>query len=311
MADVMRSSSWGNGASDMNLNDLLERQGIDPRRVLVLRHGPTGEPEFNRRLPLIVAEYPKLFDTYQRFQGGKQEKAMASLEGGYIASFLARKSGTALFVGLSRIGGFKEHTYEEFWALPENVLLREFGMRGFREDDGRRVIKGFELSPVETFYSNWIGRMEIRWPPPPIRWWRLAHEKEMPILSISEESRLVPPMPDWNQISMPWSELAALPSSWQAAMRQWRAVYYIFDKVRGRGYVGSAYGSENLLSRWQNYAKTGHGGNVLLKSCSPKNLTFAILQLLSPDLPEKEVRLIESSWKDRLHTREPYGLNAN
>lgn len=310
MADSMRSSSWGNGASDMNLNDLLERQGIDPARTVVLRHRPT-EPSFNQLLPWIVAEHPSLFDTYQRFQVKDLEKTMAGLEGGHVASFLRRGAGAALFVGLFRIGGYREHTHDEFWAVPENARLREYGMRGFPEDDPRPLIKGFELSPVGTFYRGWIGRMVVGWPPPERSWWRRAHKNEMPLLAILEESELVAEMPGWERLALSWQQLSALPQKWRAALTHWRAIYYIFDRAKGRGYVGSAYGADNLLSRWTSYAKTGHGDNVLLKACNPSDLVFTILQRVSPDMAAEDVVAIESSWKARLHTRQPYGLNAN
>lgn len=294
----------------MNLNDLLGRQGLDPCHVLVLRHRPT-EPSFSRVLPWIVAEQPTLFDTYQRFQVPALEKAMAAEQGGYVASFLARGAGAALFVGLFRIGSWREYTRPEYWALPENARLKEYGMRGFRQDDPRFAIRGFDLAPEPGFYGNWIGRMIVGWPPPERSWWRRAHKNEMPILSVLEESELVAAMPDWDQISLSWSELSTLPGRWQAAMSQWRAIYYIFDRARGQGYVGSAYGSENLLSRWREYAKTGHGDNALLRASEPSDLVFTILQRVSPDLPAEEVVRIEASWKARLHTRQPHGLNAN
>jgi hypothetical protein len=35
------------------------------------------------------------------------------------------------------------------------------------------------------------------------------------------------------------------------------------------------------------------------------------LQRVSPDMEPSEVIRLESSWKERLHTRKPYGLNDN
>ena len=52
-----------------------------------------------------------------------------------------------------------------------------------------------------------------------------------------------------------------MPKRWQATLAEWRGIYYIFDVSDGRGYVGSAYGTDNLLGRWRNYAASGHGGN--------------------------------------------------
>ena len=38
---------------------------------------------------------------------------------------------------------------------------------------------------------------------------------------------------------------------------------------------------------------------------------FTILQLVAPTMPASDVIHLESSWKRRLHTRAPYGLNDN
>jgi hypothetical protein len=59
------------------------------------------------------------------------------------------------------------------------------------------------------------------------------------------------------------------------------------------------------------YAARGHGGNVLLRQRDPSNFRFTILQRVSPDMEQDEIVALENSWKKRLHTREPYGLNDN
>lgn len=59
------------------------------------------------------------------------------------------------------------------------------------------------------------------------------------------------------------------------------------------------------------YAATGHGGNRLLRKRDPRNFRFTILQRVSPDMEPTEVIQLESSWKERLHTRAPFGLNDN
>jgi hypothetical protein len=79
----------------------------------------------------------------------------------------------------------------------------------------------------------------------------------------------------------------------------------------GKGHVGSAYGEDNILGRWDYWVATGHGGNVLLRERSPENFTFSILEFVSQNLEKNEVIGLESSWKERLHTRSPFGLNDN
>lgn len=100
-----------------------------------------------------------------------------------------------------------------------------------------------------------------------------------------------------------------LPPSWRAALSHWCGIYFIYDQSDGKGYVGSAYGQDNLIGRWDCYARTGHGGNVELRGREPKNFTFSILERVEDGSSVAEVVAIENSWKKRLHTYIPDGLN--
>ncbi len=117
-------------------------------------------------------------------------------------------------------------------------------------------------------------------------------------------------MPDWKDLVLSWSELQALPAPWSAALAQWRGIYFIYDVERQAGYVGSASGTENILGRWRNYVRTGHGNNLELRASDASDLRFSILQRTSPDLEPPEVIALEATWKKRLHTRD-FGLNRN
>jgi hypothetical protein len=294
----------------MNLSDLLCGAGVDPKVVLVLRHRP-WEPGLNRVLPWLAAERPNLFNAYQQTQGEKLEGAMRVMEGaGYVASFLGREPGKALFVGLFSIGKSKPLTYEEYWNVPANIELEKLGMARFPREK-RPSILWFDLVLKADFYASWKGKLVVGWPPPERSWWRRAHRNEFPILAILEDSALDGAMPAWDAIELRWEELDALPTRWRSALSQWRAIYYIFDASDGKGYVGAAYGENNLLGRWLNYAARGHGGNRLLRQRNPRNLQFTILQRVSPDMDESDVVRLEGTWKKRLHTREPHGLNDN
>ncbi len=121
----------------MTLNDLLTDKGIEPGRVLVLRHRP-HEPELNKVLPWLAAEKPDLFNAYQQSQRARLESVMQRMQGaGYAASFIGYSPGKALFIGLYEIVSSKPLTREQYWQLPANIELRKFGMRGFSEEDSR------------------------------------------------------------------------------------------------------------------------------------------------------------------------------
>jgi hypothetical protein len=291
----------------MNLTWLLGAKGIEPKEVLVLRHRPT-EPRLNDVIPWLAAEKPDVFNAYQQTQGEKLERAMTGAK--YVASFLGREPGRALFVGLYEIGASRPLTFEQYWKVPAYAEMKEFGMHGFRQESGRESVLWFDLS-LTDFYADWKGKLIVGWPPPERSWWRRAHKNDFPILAVLDESALVTSMPDWQDINLTWEQLAVLPTRWRAALSQWRGIYFIFDTLAGKGYVGSAYGATNILGRWLGYAKSGHGGNRLLKDRDPKTFRFSILQRVSPDMDADEVIRLEASWKERLHTRAPFGLNEN
>ncbi len=263
-------------------------------------------------LPWLAAERPDVFNAYQQTQGEKVERVMEANKGrGYIASFIGHEAGKALFVGLYSIAGSKPLSHKQFWQVPAYAEMKAFGMKGwYVVEAGRPQVLWFDLVPAD-FYSHWKGKLVVGWPGPERAWWRWADRNEFTVLSVLEDSALDAAMPAWDEIELAWEELAVLPTRWKSALAQWRGIYYIFDTSDAKGYVGSAYGNDNLLGRWLSYAASGHGGNQLLRRRDPHNFRFTILQRVSPDMEASDVIRLEGTWKQRLHTRAPFGLNDN
>lgn len=290
----------------MDLTSILTDQKTDPHNVLVLRHRPT-EPELRKVLPWLAAERPDVYNAYQQTQSEKLENVMLGTK--YVASFIGHEAGKALFVGLYSIGKSEPMTYDQYWEVPAHIELRKFGMQGFT-GERRSSLLWFDLV-LTDLCASWKGKLIINWPPPERSWWRRAHKNVFPLHAILEESALDAAMPAWDQLDLSWDELRVIPGSWRMALSHWRGIYYIYDQAAGKGYVGSAYGDTNVLGRWLNYAASGHGGNVLLRQRDPKNFRFTILQRVSPDMDAGDVIRLEGTWKQRLHTRSPLGLNDN
>lgn len=288
----------------LDFKTLLDLVNIDPAEVLMVRHTPI-EKSLKRVFPWLVVERPDLFLAYQQIQWKTLEKAMT--RGKFVAAFVSQESGAGTFAGISRIKGWRNLDHEGYRAFPGNDELEALGMSLRAADAGDCL--AFELEPLDH-YANWVGRMVVTWPMPYQNWWRWAAGGRFSVQSIDEQSRFVRGMPDWHELVLTWAELQNLPAGWRASLAQWRGVYLIYDVARAAGYVGSAYGGENMLGRWRSYAATGHGGNKELRESDPTNLRFSILQRTSPDLEAPDVIALEASWKERLHTRE-FGLNRN
>ncbi|MCZ7601022.1 MAG: GIY-YIG nuclease family protein [Gammaproteobacteria bacterium] len=229
-----------------------------------------------------------------------------------MASFVGLSPGKAHFVGLYRIGEARELDHDAFWRIPGNLILRDMGYEGFTTEEAERLGSRlqFDLERL-PFYSDWRGRLVIDFPPPERSWFRWVDRGTFPVNAILEESAFAAPPPDWRDIDLTFAELATLPGSWRARLAEWRGIYLIFDESDRRTYVGAAYGRDNILGRWQAYARDGHGGNRDLRGRDPRDFRFSILERLAPDLPPEEVIARENSWKLRLHSRQPFGLNAN
>ena len=229
---------------------------------------------------------------------------------GYVASFIGHEAGKALFIGLYKIGASRPLTHAEYWEVPAYKQMKALGMSGFT-GKSRSSVLWFDLKLMD-FYSEWKGKLIVDWPPPERSWWRRAHRNVIAVRAVLEDSALDAPMKRWDELDFTWNQLGVLPKRWQAKLSEWRGIYYIFDTSDGKGYVGSAYGSENLFGRWRNYANLGHGGNRLLRERNPEHFHFTILELVAPTLEADEVVRRENTWKERLHTRKEYGgLNDN
>jgi hypothetical protein len=286
----------------MLLNDLLLAKRIDPKKVIVMRHRPT-EVALRKALPWMAAENPKLFNAYQQTQTRSAERALAKAE--YLAAFIGHEAGKAVFAGLYKVRQTRTITATEYRRTYAD--LRKLGHMG----QARSSMLWFDLKLVD-FYAEWRGKLIVKWPKPERAWFRWADKKNnsMEVDAILSESVFVRSIADWTNLVLTWDELKLIPSSFREKLKEWRGVYLIFDVARMKFYVGSAYGRENIYGRWMNYSRQSHGGNKLLKQSNSSNLRFSILQRVSPDLEASEVIRIESSWKDRLLSRE-YGLNDN
>ncbi|WP_269083041.1 hypothetical protein [Methylobacterium sp. WSM2598] len=75
-------------------------------------------------------------------------------------------------------------------------------------------------------------------------------------------------------------------------------------------YVGSATGAGGFLGRWEDYARTGRGGNVRLRARDPSDYQVSVLQVAGSDTTDEEILGMESLWKRKLQSQE-MGLNAN
>ena len=290
-----------------SFNALLAQSGIDPKSVLVMRHRP-WESSLNLIFDTIAAEHPDLFNCYQSTHGPKTEAALKRAK--FLASFIRHQAGTALFIGLFAVRGFRPLTAAEVQARPWHRELVAMGMSGDFATNKSDLIAEFELEETD-WARDWSQRLVVRWPGADRAWYQWADRNVFQIEAIAFGPLLEPPVPNWDRMCPTWAELRVLPRKWKNSLIHWRGIYLITDTSDNMRYVGSACGGENLLQRWKEYSETGHGGNKHLHRRNPEAFRFSILELVSPTASKEAVIALESNWKERLLTRWPHGLNDN
>ena len=122
--------------------------------------------------------------------------------------------------------------------------------------------------------------------------------------------------PGYASVNVSWRSLQNLITkvSWRTALCNQKGVYLLVDSNTGKQYVGSAYGQDMLLGRWENYIATYHGGNKLLKKLKTDyikdNFYFSILETFNQNTDDQIIIDRENHWKNVLRTR-LFGYNDN
>lgn len=288
----------------MRFNQLLADAGIDAKKVAVLLHFPKG------RFPAHLAfERPEVFDTWQRFHAKAVQPTLTSRE--IWASFISFAPGDYVFVGLFRRVNCETwplEVIEADSAFRESVEM--YGVESLAAICHANGWTDYELFSTELMdeLAKFRGRLHIA-KPKGRKYVRLAEKLDAVVTELTREPQYAPKVPEWQEYVVTGPEVRNLPRDWAARLAEWRGVYLIVDEKDGARYVGSAYGQDNLLSRWRNHVGKETGVTAALRARDPARFRFSILQRVNPDALVDEVTALEQNWMRRLHTKE-FGLNA-
>lgn len=163
----------------------------------------------------------------------------------------------------------------------------------------------------DSMLGPWRRRVVVHWPS--TRGW--FQTKDVELFEVRPPDRKVD-FAGYEDIHLTWKELRSIfahPNAhrdWQAALSANAGIYRIVDISTGEMYIGSAYGSEGLWGRWRTHAKSGHGGNRMLKDRDPNTFEWSVIRTVSTTMSKREVIRIESLEK-RKHGSRAIGLNIN
>lgn len=284
-------------------------RGIQSQEVSVCLHKPS-DPVVRRIIQVWVEERPELFDAYQSTHGALPEATVKSRR--FFASFVATTENEFVFTGLfeREVGPvLKVADWLENGQRLEMLQLVEGHRRELpqvAEELANRTL--FHLHRNDQF-TDLERRLTCR-DPGGRAYMRRAETTPLEILELSRVGRISPLMPDWRELQLSSAEVRQLPRDWAVTLRNWRGVYLLIDDTDGQRYVGSAYGNENLLGRWQQHVAGEHGITRELGQRNPVNFRFSILELLAPTAVVEDVIALENTWKLRIDTRR-HGLNGN
>jgi len=296
----------------MEFNDLLRMEGLVPSNVALALHKMSTRAA-RRVLCQMVEEDTDAFNAYQSTHPAIQEATLKSRA--VLASFVMTDEGQFTFVGLFKNAGTvhfadaDEQTHALFLRMREkvdgSVGAVVSGQADRLADLKHRLL--FDLVEMEEL-SGLRGRLKIS-DPGARNYMRLADKTRLPVVEIARERRIMPPIPDRDELVLGAEEVRDLPRDWRIRLASWRGVYLILDRTDGARYVGAAYGSDNLFGRWAQHVAGERGIAKELAKRNPASFQFSILELLSPSAEAHDVIRRERRWMDRLATL-THGLNT-
>jgi hypothetical protein len=271
-------------------NTLLLEADLSLTDVCLLRH--QDQRATRGRTPYeLWRDDPPAFDLYQSTQGTSRRPNFSRAH--HWASFVGTPSGETLFTGLYRV---------EYRGL----LSEDTPMPHCDGIDKAGACDIYALTRNESL-ADLIGKLYIDWGPGMRAWVQRADQQNKPITELRTAFR-EPDFPGFLAFLASLSMLDKLPQSWIAALSSTRGIYLLTCPKTREQYVGSATGESGFWQRWQDYVRTGHGGNVGLKSRAISDYQVSILQVAGSDATTDDILIMERCWIVKLQSKE-MGLN--
>jgi len=247
----------------------------------------------------MLTKYSNTINPLDFFRNENSEELMGMLLYNYSRKFF--KIGQTV-IGLFRLEG-------DSWLL--------FNIIKITKDLDILSGPGYEYETV-TQYQQYYGRVIVNYKNKSQNLVRNADSmlNECIVDKIIEDRYGDEEFPGYENINISWDVMSSVlkKSSWRTALQNQKGVYLITDPETGKMYVGSAYGENMLLGRWEAYLKNKHGGNVQLKKLKPEyiraNFRYSILDIFKSTVEDKHIIQREKWWKNTLMTRD-YGHNKN
>jgi hypothetical protein len=277
----------------LRFNQLLVEAGIVAADVRLLRH----QTNLGGGRSLIEAwrtDRPA-FEAYQALQLTAKR---SSFTRPYWASFLGTWDGRTLFGGLYAASA--PVTIDKPVVVPLTGTVAPAGS----VDRFTTQLTGDLADYAGRLYIDWGGGSSGK------RSWNQradVQDKQITELHLDQTER---PFPGLMAIATPLSVIGEAPPGWVQRLAEARGVYLLACPRTGELYVGSATGAGGFWSRWEEYRRNGHGGNVALVGREPTDWRVSVLQVAGSVDSGDDILAMEAAWKVKLQARE-FGLCRN
>lgn len=273
-------------------NSLLTQLGFSPANVILLRHQDNRAAPGRTPYELWRDDRPA-FESYQSFQRIK-DRAKFSRAPNW-ASFVGTADGGTMLVGI--------------YAARYTGLLAKDTPQPYR--DGVDLAGSCDVYDLrlDEASADLGGKLFVDWGSGTRAWVQRAENQNKRIVELRPEFK-EPDFPGFLNFIKPLSEVAKLPKTWAAILREAKGVYLLTCPNTKEQYIGSASGDEGFWHRWMDYVTNNHGGNIVLKSREYSDYRVSILEIAGSASNADEILRMESKWKAKLQSRE-MGLNRN
>ena len=273
-------------------NMLLEEAGIAPSDVRLLRH----QPKVGSKSLLDVWRTNRpLFESFQSEQDATKR---AHLDARYWACFVGTWDGRTVFTGIYGIGA--PTLMSEDIVSPISNNLEAAGTVHRYPCERLDCLAAYE----GKLYVDWGGGASGK------RAWIQRANTQNKVVSELHLASTEMPFPGLMELTQPLSTLSDVPSSWILQLSPAKGVYLLTCPDDGSQYVGSATGNGGFWSRWSEYRRNGHGGNVALKERGPRDYIVSVLQVAGSKDTDDDILASEARWKKKLQAR-MFGLSRN
>lgn len=279
----------------MTLIDLLQLFDIDiSKQIKILRHSSKDESTLK-----LLTENREILEQYQCIQNPN------ALNCDYVVSCIKDHKNRTIVQAIYQVKG---HRLASVSDIPSHPLIQKLLLK----EDKEINLEYTQLERITSF-QEFEQRIVIDWGKAAISWLQSLNKNTKAIIEIRAKGKIEEFL-NYDQVLLSYHQLKEMVSN-PVSNQEWHqmlsvnGIYLISNNKTGQQYVGSAYakkGDKGILSRWSEYARTGHGGNKRLMSllaASPSlinDMQYSILTTVASNKTDKEIINLENFYKKKL-----------